>query len=194
VSTNWAIRQSLFALVVAACAMPAQAVAADGAVSAFVDGINATVAPVAPGDRKAISAACATLVKQSFDIRAMAPDIAAEAWGRMDAGQRAAYTHGLARHATADCASHGGEIAGNTVEIVGVRAGEGGEQLIAVKQSKGRGRTVIWRVRQTSSGALKAVDMTVDGRSLAGSARRDARNVLKKTNGNVIALLRSVGE
>jgi ABC-type transporter MlaC component len=53
---------------------------------------------------------------------------------------------------------------------------------------------VIWRVRQKSGGALKAVDMTVDGRSLAGSARRDAKAILKKTNGNVIALLRSVGE
>ena len=35
--------------------------------------------------------------------------------------------------------------------------------------------------------------MTVDGRSLAASARRDAKDVLKKTDGNVIALIRSVG-
>ena len=36
--------------------------------------------------------------------------------------------------------------------------------------------------------------MTVDGRSIAASARRDANAILKKTGGNVIALLRSVGE
>ena len=70
----------------------------------------------------------------------------------------------------------------------------GGDRLIAVKQSKGRGRTIIWRVRKGSGGALKAVDMTVDGRSLAASARSDAKAVLKKTDGNVMALLRSVGE
>ena len=127
--------------------MPAHAVEADGAVAAFVDRINATVGPVKPGDRKAIRAACATLVGQAFDIDAMAPDIVAEAWERMDAGQRAAYARGLARRAAADCASHGSEIAGNAVELVGVRAGEGGDRLIAVRQSKGRGRTVIWRVR-----------------------------------------------
>ena len=124
---------------------------------------------------QAIRAACATLVGQAFDIDAMAPAIVAEAWDRMDAGQRAAYSRGLARRAAADCASHGSEIAGNAVEFVGVRDGEGGDRLIAVKQSKGRGRTVIWRVRQGSGGALKAVDMTVDGRSLAASARSDAK-------------------
>jgi ABC-type transporter MlaC component len=188
-----AIRQFLPALIVAGCAMPAQAAEVDARVTAFVSRINATVAPIEPGDRQAIRAACTTLVKQEFDIGAMAPDIVAEAWDRMDAGQRAAYSRGLAGRAVADCAAHGGEIAGNTVEIVGVRAGEGGDRLIAVKQSKGRGRTVIWRVRQ-SGGALKAVDMTVDGRSLATSARRDANAILKKSNGNVMALLRSVGE
>lgn len=193
VRTSWTIRHCLSALIVAACAMPADAAAADGAVAAFVDRINATVAQVKSDDRKAIRTACATLVSQAFDIDAMAPAIVAEAWDRMDAGQRAAYSRGLARRAAADCASHGGEIAGNAVEIIGVRE-SGGDRLVAVKQSKGRGRTVIWRVRQASGGALRAVDMTVDGRSLAASARSDAKAILKKTGGNVIALLRSVGE
>jgi ABC-type transporter MlaC component len=194
VPINRTVRQLLLALTAAAFAVPAHAVEVDGAVSAFVDRINATVAPVAPGDGKAIRAACATLVSQAFNIGAMAPDIVPEAWVRMDAGQRAAYSRGLAKRAADDCVSHGGEIAGNTVELVGVRAGEGGDRLIAVKQSKGRGRTVIWRVRRGSGGALKAVDMTVDGRSLVASARSDAKAILKKTDGNVVALLRSVGE
>ena len=42
-------------------------------------------------------------------------------------------------------------------------------------------------------GGLKAVDMTVDGRSLATSARRDAKDVLKRTDGDLAALIRSVG-
>ena len=188
------IRYSLLALAAGAFAAPGPAAAADGAVAAFVEGINATVGPVKPGDRKAIGAACATLVRQSFDIDAMAPAITGEAWSRMDSGQRARYARGLARRAADDCASHGNEIAGNAVDIVGVRTGEGGDRLIAVKQSKGRGRTIIWRVHEGSGGALKAVDMTVDGRSIAASARSDAKAVLNQTGGNVIALLRSVGE
>jgi ABC-type transporter MlaC component len=188
-----AARPILAAIVVAAFAMPAAAIDAAGDVQAFVQRINAVVAPVKAGDRQAIRAACATLVDQAFDIDAMAPAIADDAWKRMNADQRRAYKRGLARQAAADCASHGSEMAGNTVELIGVRDGESGDRLVAVRQSKGRGRTVVWRVHGGSNGALKAVDMTVDGHSLAASARRDAKNVLEKTDGNVIALIRSVG-
>ena len=189
-----AIRYLSFALAVGGLTLPALAAEPDSAATTFVNRINATVVPIKPGDRQAIRAACERLVSQSFDIDAMAPAITAEAWDRMDGGQRAAYARGLARRAAADCASHGSEIAGNAVEFVGVRDAGGGDRLIAVKQSKGRGRTIIWRVRKGSGGALKAVDMTVDGRSLAASARSDAKAVLKKTDGDVMALLRSVGE
>ena len=116
----------------------------------------------------------------------MAPAIVAEAWQRMNAGQRAGlFAAAWPGARRADCASHGSEIAGNAVELVGVRDGDGGDRLIAVKQSKGRGRTVIWQVRQGSGGALKAVDMTVDGRSLAARRAATPRAVLKKTGGNV---------
>jgi ABC-type transporter MlaC component len=174
-------------------AAPSGAAEADGAVTTFVDRINAVVAPVKPGDRTAIRAACAALVEQAFDIDAMAPAVTEEAWRRMNGKQRAAYVRGLSDRAASDCAAHGSEIAGNTVELVGVREGESGDRLVAVRQSKGRNRTVIWRVRKGPGGMLKAVDMTVDGNSLAASARRDAKNVLKKTGGDVTALVRSVG-
>jgi ABC-type transporter MlaC component len=187
------IRSSMAAAVLAVLGCQAHAVEAGADIAAFVKQINAVVAPVKPGDRKAIRAACNNLVEQAFDVAAMAPDISDGAWKRMNKEQRQAYVRGLSRRAASDCASHGSEVAGNTVELIGVRQGESGDRLVAVKQSKGRGRTVIWRVRAGSGGALKAVDMTVDGRSLAASARRDAKNVLKKTDGNVIALIRSVG-
>lgn len=184
-------------LLTALCVMGAlvapAAAQADSAVSAFVDRINATVSPIEPGDRTAIRAACAALVGRAFDFDAMAPAIADEAWSRMSSAQRAVYVQGLERRAASDCVSHGNEIAGNTVELVGVREGESGDSLVAVRQSQGSGRTVIWQVRRTAGGALRAVDMTVDGRSLAVSARRDAQDVLERTGGDVTALVRSVG-
>ena len=186
------IKTSVFATFLLASAVSTHALEADSAVAAFVARINATVASVKPGDQTAIRAACASLVKRAFDFNAMAPVIVADAWKRMNAGQRAAYTRGLARRAASECASRGSEIAGNTVEIIGVRDGGGGDRVVAVKQSKGRGRTVLWQVRK-GSGGLKAVDMTVDGRSLATSARRDAKDVLKRTDGDLAALIRSVG-
>ncbi len=169
------------------------ATGADNAVDAFIGRINATVAPVKAGDRAAIRAACSSLIAQAFDFDSMAPSIAGEAWSRMNAKQRAAYTGGLSRRAVSDCAAHGNEVAGNVVELVGVREGQAGDRLVAVKQSKGRGRTVIWQVRATADGTLRAVDMTVEGKSLAAGARRDAKAVLKKTGGDVTALVRSVG-
>lgn len=191
------VRESCRLLVAAsfvvAFSVPAVAVEADSAVAAFVNRINATVSPVEPGDRAAIRAACAKLVAQAFDFNAMAPTIADGAWNRMNTEQRTAYVQGLERRAASDCASHGNEIVGNTVELVGVRAGDSGDRLVAVRQSEGRGRTVIWQVRKSAGGALRAVDMTVDGRSLAVSARRDAQDVLNRTGGDVTALLRSVG-
>jgi ABC-type transporter MlaC component len=183
----------VLAAVVAMLASSAQAPAAESDVAAFVQRINKVIGSVEPGDRAAIRTACQTLVAQSFDIEAMAPSITDEAWQRMNADQRQAYAAGLARRAASDCVAHGREIAGNTVVLVGVRNGESGDLLIAVRQSGGNGRTVIWQVRSDGRGRLRAVDMTVDGRSLAASARRDARNVLEKSDGNVIALVRSVG-
>jgi ABC-type transporter MlaC component len=190
---NRPIAAAAAALVLTPLALPASAAEAEGAVTAFVARINAVVGPVKPGDRAAIRAACATLVEQAFDIDAMAPAITEEAWTRMNGKLRAAYVRGLSDRAASDCAAHGSEIAGNTVELVGVREGESGDRLVAVRQSKGRNRTVIWRVRRGPGGTLKAVDMTVDGNSLAASARRDAKNVLKKTGGDLTALVRSVG-
>jgi ABC-type transporter MlaC component len=182
--------------VVAALALVAlgtPAFAADGGVSDFVERINAVVAPVEPDDRQAIRAACTTLVGQEFDMAAMAEATAAEAWQRMNAEQRQAYTRGVTRRAISECASHGREMAGNTVELIGVRSGDSGDRIVAVRQSQGRARTVVWQLRAGLGGALKAVDMTVDGHSLAAAARRDAKKVLDKTDGNVIALIRSVG-
>ncbi|MDW6022720.1 ABC transporter substrate-binding protein [Mesorhizobium sp. BAC0120] len=189
-------KRPISGLIVALLSLPvsaALAVEADRATTAFVNRINAVIAPVAPGDREAIRTACAILVKQAFDIDAMAPSIAEEAWPHMSGNQRTAYSRGLTKRAVSDCTSHGNEIAGNIVEIVGVRVGESGDRLVAVRQSKGAGRTVIWEVHRSAGGMLKAVDMTVDGRSLAASARRDAKEVLKRTDGDVAALIRSVG-
>ena len=109
------------------------------------------------------------------------------------AGSGAAYARGLARRAASDCASHGSEIAGNTVELVGVRDGDERRPAGRGEAVEGQGPHRHLARARGSGGALKAVDMTVDGRSLAASARRDAKDVLKKTDGNVIALIRSVG-
>ena len=169
------------------------ALAADAATLAFVDRINRTVEAINPADRSAIRAGCATLVEQTFDFETMAKSIAGEAWSRMSEKHRKAYVNGLAKRAAGDCTRSGREIAGNLVELVGVRAAPDGDSNVAVRQSRGKQRTVIWRVRPGAGGELKAVDMTVDGRSLATVARRDAKAILDNSHGDVTELVRSVG-
>jgi ABC-type transporter MlaC component len=175
------------------CLAAPAAMAADAATLAFVDRINRTVESIDPGDRSAIRAGCASLVAATFDLETMAKSITGEAWSRMSAKHRAAYVDGLAKRAAGDCTRSGREIAGNLVELVGVRAAPDGDSNVAVRQSRGKQRTVIWRVRAGASGELKAVDMTVDGRSLATIARRDAKAILDNSHGDVTELVRSVG-
>lgn len=184
---------ALIALAMPCVPQAARALPADAAVAAFLQRINAAVKPVRPGDRAAIRTACSQLVAEAFDFEAMGITVAGEAWQRMSAMQRTAYADGLSRRAVSDCAAHGNEMAGNVLDLVGVRDGADGDAMVAAKQAGGRGRTVIWQVRTAADGSLKAVDMTVDGKSLAAAARRDARAVLKKTGGDVTALVRSVG-
>lgn len=174
-------------------ATPAAQALDQAATAAFVQRINKTVETVNPSDRTAVRAACSTLVQQAFDFEAMAVSITGEAWTRMNGKHRASYVKGLTKRAASDCTKSGREIAGNLMELVGVRAGPDGDSNLAVRQSKGKQRTVIWRVRPGAGGALKAVDMTVDGRSLATTARRDAKRILDTYNGDVTQLVRSMG-
>lgn len=174
-------------------AMPGAYALDQSATDAFVRRINATVESANPSDRASIRTACAALVQQTFDLEAMAVSITGEAWKRMNAKHRASYVKGLGKRATSDCTKSGREIAGNIMQFVGVRAGPDGDSNLAVRQSKGKQRTVIWRVRAGSGGQLKAVDMTIDGRSLATAARRDAKAILDNYDGDVTKLVSSMG-
>lgn len=177
-----------FVLSIALCIAGAGAAAADAAVDAFVGQINATIGSISPGDPAGASSACTRLIRQSFDLDAMAPTASAGTWKRMNSAQRSAYRSGLARQAARDCASRSGEFAGQKMQFVGVRTGDGGDRFIAVKA---KGRTLIWRVR--GSGRLRAIDLTVNGRSMVNAAQREAKAILQRSGGDLQALIKSVG-
>ena len=87
-----------------------------------------------------------------------------------------------------DCVSRSRDFAGQAMELVGVRTGEGGDRFVAVK---GKGRTAIWQVRGKSR--LRAVDVSVSGRSLVVAAQKDAKRILQNSGGDLQALIDSVG-
>lgn len=163
--------------------------AADAAVDNFVGRVNATIGSLAVGDRAGARTACTRLVSQAFDLDGMAPVTSAGTWAKMSATQKKAYRTALSRRAAGDCAERSHDFAGQTMALVGVREAEGGDRYVAVKGAKGR--TLIWQVRQ-SGGRLRAVDISVNGRSLALNAKKDAEAVLKKNGGDIDALIRAV--
>lgn len=163
--------------------------AGDGGVDDFVGRVNATIGSLKAGDAAGARAACAKLVGQIFDIDAMAPATSAGAWQRMGTAQKAAYRKGLVRRIEGDCESRSRDFAGQAMDLVGVRQGEGGDRFVAVKSN---GKTVIWQVR--GSGSLRAVDVSANGRSLVIAAQRDAKVVLKNSGGDLQALINSVAK
>ena len=175
------------ALVGATCIF-STASAGDWAVDDFVGRVNATVGSLEPGDAAGARAACARLVDQAFDIDAMAPAASAGAWPRMSAAQKTAYRNGLAQRIASDCVPRSLDFAGQAMELVGVRQGEGGDRFVAVRA---KGKTVIWQVRGSSR--LRAIDVSANGRSLVIAAQRDAKAILKNSGGDLQALINSVG-
>jgi ABC-type transporter MlaC component len=174
------------------CACGAGA-AANPAVDAFVDRINATTGAASPGDKSGIRAACEALVTQAFDFDALAPAASYDSYKRMNQTQKAAYRGALVDSAVDDCAKRGRDVAGKKVGVIGIRDGKGGEFQLAVQAASGQGRVAIWKVKPDGSGKLRALDITVDGRSMVAFARNQARQILADTDGNLNALIRAVG-
>ena len=170
----------------------AQAEEPDAAVLAFVDRINETTGSAAPGDKSGIRSACGVLVSEAFDLDAMAVAASFDAWKRMNPSQKAAYREALAARATRDCASRGKEVAGQKVEIVGVRSGKGNERQLAVQRADRAGRVAIWKIVPAGD-RVRAIDIVVDGHSLVANARNQARQILESADGDINTLIRAIG-
>jgi ABC-type transporter MlaC component len=190
IATTSALVGSIIAVL--SLAGPAQS---DAAVDEFVGRVNATIGSVKPNDASGARAACSRLVQQAFNLDAMAPVTSAGTWAKMNAAQKKSYREGLAERAADDCGDRRKEFAGQSMKLVGVREGKSGDLFVAVRAMKqgGNGRTLIWQVRADGGGRLRAIDLSVNGRSLALSAQRDAKAVLQKSGGDLQALIRSVG-
>lgn len=165
---------------------------ADPASDAFVAKVNAVMGKISPGNAGELRSACAALVGSSFDVGAMAPTVSAGTWAKLNAKQRATLRVALERRIAGDCRARGRDIAGKTMEVVGERGGDSGDRLIAVRAADGRGRQLIWRLR-AGSGGLRAVDVTVDGKSLAVTVEKDARVLLQKAGGDLQQFVKLMG-
>jgi ABC-type transporter MlaC component len=174
----------------AALSLSPESRAGDARAQALIDLINSTTGAVTPGDKDAIRAACGSLIGQALDLEAMAPRASYDAWASMSQSQRTAYAAALAARATRDCASRGKDVAGEKVDLAGMRDGKDGETQIAVRRADGQGKTAIWTF---AAGGTRAIDVTVDGHSLVTNVRSQARQILEQSGGDVKRLIEALG-
>ncbi|HTV68483.1 MAG TPA: ABC transporter substrate-binding protein [Rhizobiaceae bacterium] len=163
--------------------------AEDARAQALVDLINSTTGAAAPGDKDAIRAACGSLIVKALDLETMAPRASYDAFGAMNQSQKKAYLDALSARAARDCVSRGKEVAGEKVELAGMRDGKDGETQIGVRRADGQGKTAIWTFE---SGGTRAIDVTVDGHSLVTNARSQARQILEQSGGDVNRLIQAL--
>jgi len=185
------MRLAFAGLALLALGAGAKAVEADAAINAFVQRINATTGAATPGDKAGIRAACQALVVEAFDFPAVAPAASFDTWKRMNAGQKERYLAALIDRAASQCASRGKEVAGQPVEIVGIRPGKDGEQQVAVQRADKTGRVAIWKL-VSAGDAVRAVDIVVDGHSMVADARNQAKQILSGSNNSVEVLIKAV--
>jgi len=167
----------------------------DPAIASFVGGINKTISQAsAGGDDGRASAVCASLINSYFDFGALARVTSAGAWEKMTSRQRHAYRAAFLQRARRDCIYRNSSLRGEPLKFIGTRATDNGDLLVATEVSKeGQPRSVVvWRVRHDNKRRLRAVDVILDGRSLAIQARNDAKEFLDRNDGDIEALIKSL--
>jgi ABC-type transporter MlaC component len=166
----------------------------DQAVADFLGGLNHTVSLFAGKGSDGAQAFCGSVINASFDFDAMARETSAGAWDRMSAPQRQAYHTAFLRRVERDCAFMSARSGGEVLRLVGTRTTDGGDRLVAtqVTEDGQNGRVIVWRVRPDARKRLRAVDVIVDGRSMAIGIHDEAKAALDRNDGNIDALIKSV--
>jgi ABC-type transporter MlaC component len=187
-------RMSLLMGVCLAGPAPTAFAQTDQEVADFLAGVNHTISLVASNGGDGAPAFCGSIIIASFDFEAMARVTSAGAWDRMNAQQRQAYRAAFLRRAQKDCAFASAKSGGETLRLVGIRPTDGGDRLVATRVTEGwqSGRVIVWRVRPDARRRLRAVDVIVDGRSMAMVGRAEAKAALDRNDGDIDALIKSV--
>jgi hypothetical protein len=139
---------------------------------------------------------CLGFVRALLDVRSVAQRAAAGVWNRMSAAQRSGFREAVERRAARECVAQSRNNDRAPVLFVGVRSASGGDRLLAtrVEQKSRAGRTVVWRL--PASGApspLRALDLLVDGRSTVLTLRDEVSDILDRKNGDIDALIKTLG-
>jgi ABC-type transporter MlaC component len=188
------IAAAALALPVAASAQSAapQVPVIDDFVAEIADGIRAIHAQAGGDAAKAIGG-CRDLLGRTLDLAAVAQAATEDAWSRMSAPQREAYQAGVAQRFAAECARQLADYKGEAIALAGIRPTGGGDRLATQRLGEGgNARMIAWRLRRTSDGKFRAVDVVWEGHSAVAKAREEFLASLQSAHGNVDALIESM--
>ena len=164
----------------------------DPAVRDFIARVNRAVYSLAGKSGTAAETACHGLLRSLLEVDSIAQRAAAGVWERMSGAQKARYllaTEGRMAH---ECVLQNRNNSGAPVVFVGLRSASGGDWLLAtrVDQKNSVARTVVWRL---GKGGARARDLLVDGRSTLLTLRQEVSDTLDRTNGDLDALIQTLG-
>jgi ABC-type transporter MlaC component len=180
-------------LIAVAAASPARA-GIELAIGDFLHRVEQAVSSLAGKTGAGAQAACLDLVRSLLDLDTVARQAAGETWSRMTKAQRAKFVAAVGRRAARECVVQNRNSSGAPVAFVGLRSATGGDRLLAtrVDQKNGAHRTVVWRLK-AGAAPLQAIDLLVDGRSTALTLRDEVKAILDRTNGDIDALITTLG-
>jgi phospholipid transport system substrate-binding protein len=132
-----------------------------------------------------------TLLEQGFDIPRIARFVLGRYWNGASEAERQKFTSLFQDWIVRTYAARFNSYSGQTIKVTGVRS-ESDISTVVLSQfinpDGGAPAKVEWRVRKSSDGAYKVVDVSVEGISMALTQRDEIAAVADRSGGTVAAL------
>lgn len=190
-SRGFAAASVLLVAMEAACAAaPGPAGLSDPRIAEIAATITQNALDLAGKSDDAAGEICARLSASLIDVDAVAKAAAARVWDRMSAAQRDAYRAAALRWITRRCVQENHDNKGEKPQIVGLREGEGGDRILAVK-SEDPPHFALWRLRGDKR--PRVVDVVVDGLSMALLLAGETNAALDHNDNDIEIAIKAIG-
>jgi hypothetical protein len=149
----------------------------------------AAAAAATPADARA---RCAELVAGGLDVGAVTDEVATAV--QASPAQRPRLLAAVGRRLTADCVARRRDEADAAFTLLGVRP-SGDEVFVTADVSTPAkpGRRVVWRLRAPPGSAPKALDVSIQGRSVVADVREALERLIASRGGDLERAIAALG-
>jgi ABC-type transporter MlaC component len=132
---------------------------------------------------------CARSSESLMDVDAVVKVGSEDIRNKMTPAQRSAYREAALAWIIRHCVRENRGNKGEEPQVMGVRQGESGDRLLALK-TEDPAHFVVWRLRGV--GKLRVVDVVMDGVSMALTLRDETSDRLRQDDNNIDAMIRAL--